>query len=257
MDLFTAFLDILTTLLLCITLSMLSAMAAQILYARWYKNRSRKRRIFYHRKRQEAEFQKRGQILNKLIGDYKLIRTEKEHLLTENEALRRELKLHGEIRADMMSYSIRLESDNFDLRSRLNKAIRNIVAYKNELSDLASKEKARLEEECFVELETDADAVIQAKGLNFEELEDLPRIMQGINGTSDVEAAATVAKANGTVLFEQLQEQIKDSKIHISSLIDRLEEQMNSSNRKQKETEDFFYQQTGFSIRDFLPHKTA
>lgn len=112
-------------------------------------------------------------------------------------------------------------------------------------------------EEYFVELETEPDAVIGAKGVSFEEIKELPLIMQGISGADDMDAAVIVAKVNGTVMFEQFQEQIKDSKLHIGSLIDRLEERMGGSNRKQKEAETYFYGNTGFSIRDFLPSKSV
>lgn len=256
MNLFITFLEVFTTLIFCVVLSMLAAIATQIVYTYWYKIRSRKRRILYHQKRQETEFQRRGKMLNKLIGDHKLIRVEKEHLLSENEALRRELKLFGEIRSDMMSHSIQLESDNFELRSELDETYREIAAYKNELSYLASKEKARLEEEYSVELDIAPDAVIQAKGVNFEELEELPSIMQVTSEKSDIEAAVIVAKVDGTILFDQFQEQIKDSKLHIGSLIDRLEKHIDSPDYKQQETEAYFYENTGFSIRDFMPAKS-
>lgn len=257
MNLFTAFLEIFTTLIFCVILSMLSAMAAQVIYTYWSKYKSRKRKMFYYQKRQDAELQKRGRMLNKLIEKLKIVYIEKEHLLIESEALRRELKLYGEIRSDMMSHSIQLESDNFDLRSELNQAYREITAYKDELSYLASKEKARLEEEYSVELDIAPDAFIQAKGVSFEELEELPSIMQGTSEKSDMEAAAIVAKVDGTILFDQLQEQIKDSKVHIGSLIDRLEKHIESPDYKQQETEAYFYENTGFSIRDFLPAKSA
>lgn len=129
---FTTFLEIFTTLAFCVTLSMLSAIAAQIIHTCWQKRKSRKRRIFYHQKRQEAELRKRERLLNKLTGDYKIVSAEKVYLVAENEALRKELRLYSEIRADMLSHSMRLENENFDLRSELNAAYREISACEND-----------------------------------------------------------------------------------------------------------------------------
>lgn len=256
---FIVFLEILTTSAFIVTGCMLAMITAQIIHSYWYRQMSRKRRLFCHQRRREAEFQKKERLLNKLIEDYKIIRVEKTHLATENDALRRELRLYGEIRADMLSHSISLESENFNLRSELNAANREIRAYEDERSYLISATKADQEEEYFVELDVEPDAVIGAKGVSFEEIAELPLIMQGTSDMPDMEASVIVAKATGTVLFEQFQEQIKDSKWHIGSLIDRIDQKMrNRLNPVESAAiENTFYENTGFSIRDFLPSKSA
>lgn len=256
MDSFTAFLEIFTTLLFCVTLSMLSMMAAQISYVYWYKYRKRKLRSFYHRKRQEAEYKNRGYLLYKLQSNYKIISQDNSHLQIENEALRRELKLYSEIRSDMISRTIEIEEDNFELRSNLDKVRNELRLYENKSIVPAFIRTADQENEP-VALDILSDAVIQTKGLYFEELEELPRIMQGISGADDMDAAVIVAKASGTILFDRLQEQMVNSKLHISSLIDRLEEQMEHPKTKRKEAESYFYENTGFCIKDFLPIKSA
>ena len=254
---FTTFLEIFTSLVFCFALCMLSAIAAQIIYTYCQKRKNRRRRLFYCQKRQDAEQENKNRMLDKLVSRHKVLNIEKEHLLTENEALRRELRLYSEIRSDMISYSIRLEADNFDLRSELNTAYRRIDMYEREQSNSIPIDNIDHEEEYSVELQTGPDAVIQAKGISFEELEELPLIMQGTSDIPDMEAAVVIAKVDGTLLFEQFKEQIKDSKLHIGSLIDRLEERVEKPDNKQKEAEAYFYENTGFSIRDFLPSKSA
>jgi|GEM_PF-4043904 len=110
----------------------------------------------------------------------------------------------------------------------------------------------------YIELEMSPGAVIEAKGITFEEMTELPLIMQGKSQLPDMDAAIIVAKASGTDLFDRFKYQIETSKQNINSLIDRVDRKVQIMKESHKgQAEEYFYENTGFSIRDFLPSKNA
>lgn len=147
-----------------------------------------------------------------------------------------------ELRAEMIHYSVRLEEENLYLNRELTTAYQNMEALESELA---------------IDLEIRQEDVLESKGVSFEELEELPLIMKGTSQSADINSAIVLAKADGTVLFNQMKEQIKESQNNISSLIDRIDKRMDISSAETKNAKVYFYNQTGFSIRDFLPTKTA
>lgn len=239
---FNTFLEIFTTLLFCISLSMVFAILAQVIYKYLKRWKTRRLRALIFHKRLESDLENSQASLKKLQGDFKLAIQECKHLKLENEAFRRELPIYTELRAEMMSYSVRLESENLFLNREL---------------DVLQEEIRILESELDIDLELDPSDVYGAKGVDFEELGKLPSIMQGTNEIADIEAAVIVAKASGTNLFEQMKGQIKDSQVHIGSLIDHIDKRLSSPSVETQNAETYFYNQTGFSIRDLLPTKTA
>lgn len=272
---FTTFLEILTTLAFIALGCMLAMMSAQFIFTLLYKQKRKKQKAFRLQRRQEEEQQRRTILLNKLTSSYKTVKTQNEYLTDMNEGLRRELKLYGEIRADMISYAIRLEQKRYDLEDELRQSQRELDVYKKELvarpkavkaqsacnktkADTFGKTKVEVnEQDEFLELELEPGAVVQAKGITFEEIKELPLIMQGKSQESELNAAITVAKANGTVLFDQFMEQVNDAKQNISTLIDRIDARMQKNIYQMDSAliENTFYKETGFSIRDFLPQK--
>ena len=228
---FTNFLDIFTTLVFCISLSMLSAIMAQLVHKYWRNHKQRKLR--------ELIVQNR---FKQLVRDYKSLLLENRNLAHQNEALRRELPLYMELRTEMIHYSVRLEEENLYLNRELTTVYQNMEALESELA---------------IDLEIRQEDVLESKGVSFEELEELPSILKGTSQLADINSAIVLAKAEGTVLFNQMKEQIKESQNNISSLIDRIDKRMDISSAETKNTEVYFYNQTGFSIRDFLPTKTA
>lgn len=228
---FTNFLDIFTTLVLCISLSMLSAIVAQVVHKYWRNRKQRKLRELITQMR-----------FKQLVRDYKSLLLENRNLGHQNEALRRELPLYMELRAEMIHYSVRLEEENLYLNRELTTAQQHMEALESELA---------------IDLEIRQEDVLESKGVSFEELEELPLIMKGTSQSADIDAAIALAKSDGTMLFNQMKEQIKESQNNISSLIDRIDKRMDISSAETKNTEVYFYNQTGFSIRDFSPTKTA
>mgnify|MGYP001163257619 FL=1 len=228
---FTNFLDIFTTLVFCISLSMLSAIMAQLVHKYWRNHKQRKLR--------ELIVQNR---FKQLVRDYKSLLLENRNLAHQNEALRRELPLYMELRTEMIHYSVRLEEENLYLNRELTTVYQNMEALESELA---------------IDLEIRQEDVLESKGVSFEELEELPSILKGTSQLADINSAIVLAKAEGTVLFNQMKEQIKESQNNISSLIDRIDKRMDISSAETKNAEVYFYNQTGFSIRDFLPTKTA
>lgn len=228
---FTNFLDIFTTLVLCTSLSMLSAIMAQLVHTYWRNRKQRKLRGLIVQNR-----------LKQLVRDYKSLLLENRNLEHQNKALRRELPLYMELRTEMIHYSVRLEEENLYLNRELSIAHQNMEALESELA---------------IELEIRQEDVLESKGVSFEELEELPLIMKGTSQSADIDAAIVLAKADGTMLFNQMKEQIKESQNNISSLIDRIDKRMDISSAETKNAEVYFYNQTGFSIHDFLPTKIA
>lgn len=228
---FTNFLDIFTTLVLCISLSMLSAIMAQLVHKYWRNRKQRKLRGLIVQNR-----------FKQLVRDYKSLLLENRNLEHQNKALKRELPLYMELRAEMIHYSVRLEEENLYLNRELTTVYQNMEVLESELA---------------IDLEIRQEDVLESKGVSFEELEELPLILKGTSQSADIDSAIVLAKADGTVLFNQMKEQIKESQNNISSLIDRIDKRMDISSAETKNTEVYFYNQTGFSIRDFLPTKTA
>lgn len=228
---FTNFLDIFTTLVLCTSLCMLSAIMAQLVHKYWRNHKQRKLRGLIVQNR-----------FKQLVRDYKSRLLENRNLEHQNKALRRELPLYMELRAEMIHYSVRLEEENLYLNRELSIAHQNMEALESELA---------------IDLEIRQEDVLESKGVSFEELEELPLILKGTSQSTDIDSAIVLAKADGTVLFNQMKEQIKESQNNISSLIDRIDKRMDISSAETKNAEVYFYNQTGFSIRDFSPTKTA
>lgn len=228
---FTNFLDIFTTLVLCTSLSMFSAIMAQLVHKYWRNRKQRKLRGLIVQNR-----------FKQLVRDYKSLLLENRNLAHQNKALRRELPLYMELRAEMIHYSVRLEEENLYLNRELTTAYQNMEALESELA---------------IDLEIRQEDILESKGVSFEELEELPLILKGTSQSTDIDSAIVLAKADGTVLFNQMKEQIKESQNNISSLIDRIDKRMDISSAETKNAEVYFYNQTGFSIRDFSPTKTA
>ncbi|WP_165041366.1 hypothetical protein [Dysgonomonas sp. ZJ709] len=271
------FMEIFSTLILITTLSLLAAMITQTVFSSWYKHyqqRKKKRLKEIRQQRQhKAEELKKARIHTMLINNHQEVKQENKRLTAENEALRRELDLYSELRAEMISNSIRLEERAFDLNCKLSKAHKRIETYKKvnnriqaqAIVSQSKEEKADLFElsashgqgEYFLELEVEPDGIIQAKGVTVEEIADLKDIMQGKSTTSDLDSAIVVAKMKDTVLFDKLQEQIKGAKQHLSLLIDRVDQKIQNKKYYKEGVEEYFYENTGFSIRDFLPDRSA
>lgn len=226
---FTNFLDIFTTLVLCTSLSMLSAIVAQLVHKYWRNRKQRKLRELITQMR-----------FKQLVKDYKSLLLENRNLKHQNEALRRELPLYMELRAEMIHYSVRLEGENLYLNRELTTIQQHMEVLESELA---------------IDLEIRQEDVLESKGVSFEELEELPSILKGTSQSADIDSAIVLAKADGTVLFNQMKEQIKETQNNISSLIDRIDKRMDILSAETKNTEVYFYNQTGFSIRDFLPTK--
>ena len=239
---FSNFLDIFTTLVLCISLSMLSAIMAQLVHKYWRNRKQRKLRELIAQTRIKQSLKDAQNSYKQLAGDYKSILLENRNLEHQNKALKRELPLYMELRAEMIHYSVRLEEENLYLNRELTTANQNMEVLESELA---------------IDLEIRQEDVLESKGVSFEELEELPSILKGTSQSADIDAAIVLAKADGTMLFNQMKEQIKESQNNISSLIDRIDKRMDISNGETKNTEVYFFNQTGFSIRDFLPTKTA
>ena len=242
MMVFTNFLDIFTTLVLCTSLSMLSAIMAQLVPKYWRNRKQRKLRELIAQTRIKRSLKDAQNSFKQLVGDYKSLLLENRNLEHQNKALRRELPLYMELRAEMIHYSVRLEEENLYLNRELTTAHQNMEALESELA---------------IDLEINQEHVLESKGVSFEELEELPSILKGTSQLADINSAIVLAKAEGTVLFNQMKEQIKESQNNISSLIDRIDKRMNTSSAETKNAEVYFYNQTGFSIRNFLPTKTA
>ncbi len=248
---FTSFIEIFTTLIFCITLTMLAVILAQVIHSFWRNRTMRKRRFLYFHERQKAELEQSKQLIISLKADCKLVAMENKHLNILHEAFREELRFYSNLHSERVSYCMKLESQNFKLQCRLSGACQQIRLLKENIIELETSQQQ-------VEvLDISSQTVFQAKGVSIEELTELPQIMQGTSQSSDLDAAIIVAKTSGTVLFEQLQEQIKESGQHIGSLIDRIDKRMDNSNGITKNMETYFYNNTGFSIRDFLPQKAV
>lgn len=273
----TTFMEIFSTLILITTLSLLAAMITQVVFSSWYKHyqQQKKKRLkeIRQQRQHKAEELKKARIHNMLINNHQEVKQENKRLTAENEALRRELDLYSELRAEMISNSIRLEERAFDLNCKLRKANKKIETYKKVNNSIQAQaivsqfkeEKVDLfelpvphgEEEYFVAFEVEPDGIIQAKGVTVEEITDLKDIMQGKSTTSDLDSAIVVAKMKDTVLFDKLQEQIKGAKQHLSLLIDRVDQKIQNKKGYEEVEEEYFYENTGFSIRDFLPDRSA
>lgn len=272
----TTFMEIFSTLILIATLSLLVAMITQVLFFSWYKHyqqRKRKRLKEIRQQRQhKAEELKKVQIHTMLINNHQEVKQENKHLRDENEALRRELDLYSELRSEMISNSIRLEERAFDLNCKLRKANKTIETYKKVNNSIQAQaivsqfKEGTVDlfelptshgEEYFMELEVEPDGIIQTKGVTVEEIADLKDIMQGKSTTSDLDSAIVVTKMKDTVLFDKLQEQIKGAKQHLSLLIDRVDQKIQNKKGNTEAVEEYFYENTGFSIRNFLPDRSA
>lgn len=292
----TTFLEVITKLIFVIAVSFFTALTLRSLFAFGYKTCRKRRRAkvkaLREQQKSEVREQEKVRLLNKLVSSYKNLKQENEHLTTYNQALLRELKLYTELRAEMSSYSIRQEQENFDLNNELNKANKQITAYHSELErisllqqasavsdetnnknetqlervdidihnstdDYFQKEKDEDDDEYFEELAVDPAAVLQAKGVVYEEMTELPSIMRGEKHISDIRSAVIVAKMQGTTMFDDMQNQIKGAKQNIGSLIDRIDKKLQSKDGYIEGAEEYFYENTGFSIRDFLPPKTV
>ena len=271
------FMEIFSTLILITTLSLLAAIMTQVVYSSWYKRYQRRKRTKLKSLRQQRQHKteelKKARIHTMLINSHQEVKQENKCLTAENEALRRELGLYSELRAEMISNSIRLEERVFDLNCKLRKANKTIETYKkvnNSIQvqaivsqfkegkvDLFELPTSYGEEEYFMELEVEPDGIIQAKGVTVEEIAYLKDIMQGKSTTSDLDSAIVVAKMKGTVLFDKLQEHIQGAKQHLSLLIDRVDQKIQNKKGYEEVEEEYFYENTGFSIRDFLPDRSA
>lgn len=111
----------------------------------------------------------------------------------------------------------------------------------------------------YEELDIEPDGIIQPKGVTIKEIADIKDIMRGKgkSNISDLDSAIIIAKMQNTILFDKLQGHIIGAKQNISSLIDRIERKSQSENSYKNNDEEYFYEQTGFSIKDFLPRKSG